>query len=249
MKRLYQEDIKIYLSNVLMALMSAVVLEVAFAFGVISKNKGLTATALQLFLYVLVVLLVMFFVMTGKAFYQKLRQEPYYPTKKEQGYSSYSLLGGLTLMYSLFLFGLALLYFLMLGINIAWCTRAFPDERDDLISLVQKIFEGSSNRALLYLAAFLDFFMIAFSFTALLFFSATMAYNLFTKSRYSGFLAAIFFAMLGYAVATVNINLTNVKNTVTQHFMSAGVQAVFSVIFLAVTLASLKKHEWIDEPH
>ena len=31
--------------------------------------------------------------------------------------------------------------------------------------------------------------------------------------------------------------------------MSAGVQAVFSVIFLAITLASLKKHEWIDEPH
>ena len=55
--------------------------------------------------------------------------------------------------------------------------------------------------------------------------------------------------MLGYAVATININMTNVKDTVMQHFMSAGVQAVFSVIFLAITLASLKKHEWIDEPH
>jgi hypothetical protein len=109
-----------------MALMSAVVLELAFALGAVTKNKGLTATALQLFLYVLVVLLVMFLVMSGKAFYQKLRGETYYPTKMEQGYSSYTLLGGLTLMYSLLLFGLALLYFLMLGLNIAWCSKAFP---------------------------------------------------------------------------------------------------------------------------
>jgi hypothetical protein len=249
MKRLFREDIKIYLSNVLMALMSAVVLELAFALGAVTKNKGLTATALQLFLYVLVVLLVMFLVMSGKAFYQKLRGETYYPTKMEQGYSSYTLLGGLTLMYSLLLFGLALLYFLMLGLNIAWCSKAFPDERDELTSLIQKLFEGSNNRALLYFSAVVDFFMIVFSITALLFFSAVMAYNLFTKSRYSGFLAAIFFAMLGYAVATININMTNVKDMVMQHFMSAGVQAVFSVIFLAITLASLKKHEWIDEPH
>ena len=85
MKRLFREDIKIYLSNVLMALMSAVVLELAFALGAVTKNKGLTATALQLFLYVLVVLLVMFLVMSGKAFYQKLRNETYYPTKMEQG--------------------------------------------------------------------------------------------------------------------------------------------------------------------
>ena len=92
-----------------MALMSAVVLELAFALGAVTKNKGLTATALQLFLYVLVVLLVMFLVMSGKAFYQKLRNETYYPTKMEQGYSSYTLLGGLTLMYSLFLFGLAVI--------------------------------------------------------------------------------------------------------------------------------------------
>lgn len=248
MKRLFQEDLKIYLSNVLMALMAVVVLELAFAFGVFTKNKGLAATALQLFLYVLVVLLVMFFVMAGKAFYQKLGNAQYYPVKKEQGYSSCTLLGGLTLMYTLFFFALALIYILMIGLDVAWCTRAFPEEREGLTSIVNKLFEGG-NRVLLITAEFIDFFMIAFSFTALLYFSVTMAYNLFTKSRYSGFLAAIFFALLSYAVATINIKVTNVSNPVQQHFLSAVVQLGFSVIFLAVTLSSLKKHEWIDEPH
>ena len=74
-----------------------------------------------------------------------------------------------------------------------------------------------------------------------------MAYNLFTRTRYAGILAGIFFAMLGYFIAKLNLQLLGSLDTLTYHLASAGFCAGVAVILFAVTLTSLKKYNWKAE--
>jgi len=258
MKRLFREDIKIYLSNVLMALMALVVIELAFAFGAISKNKGLAETALQMFLYVLIVLVVVFMVMTGKAFLEKLRGgNHYYEAKKEQGYNRFSLLLGLNTVYASFFFGILFLYVSAFALDAYWCSKVFVGQADkadnaedwsEIIKLVKKYYV--SDRYFLSICLIVLVLIAAsISIAALVAFSTTMAYNLFTKSRYAGILAGIFILIFGYALLNIGMKVTSVEGPDQQNLMALLVLLGASVVFLAITLASLKKHEWIDEPH
>ncbi len=246
MKEYLKREAPLFVTASCMTLMSLLVLEVFMCFGMFSKNKGLVATIIQMFLFTAMIAFVILLVSSGKAMMRHLRDENYYRVNKAAGDSSAMTFIKLTALYSVILFVIGGLYILLLGLDIMWSTGVFPEEKKGISDIWNTMFPGPNSGAVIATTV-LELLTIAFLFTTLVFFCVTIAYNLFTKSRYAGILAALFFAMLGYFLVKLNLQLLGSFDTLTYHLASAGFCIVVTAILFVVTLASLKKHNWKSE--
>ena len=168
-----------------------------------------------------------------------------------------SLLLGVNSVYASFFFGILFLYVSAFALDAFWCSKVFVGKADEVdnkeawdnvYKLVRTYFISDKYWLSICLIVFV---LIAAGvlIAALVIFSTTMAYNIFTKSRYTGILAAIFFIMFAYAILNIGVKLTNVEGPDKQNLISFIFLLATSIVLLGVTLSSLKKHEWIDEPH
>ncbi|MBO7632210.1 MAG: hypothetical protein J6S78_07780 [Lachnospiraceae bacterium] len=243
MKAFLKKEAPLFVPSSLMFLIALMMLEMIMFFGVVLKNKGLVSTLIYMFLFTTVIMVVMLLAGAGKALLTHLRDENYYSVWKAQGDTALTLFGKLTGLYTVILFALTGLYLLAFGLDVLWSSVAFPDEKEGLSKLWDMLFPGP-NGAAAVAATVLEFMMIAFLFTALTFFAVTMAYNLFTKTRYAGFLGAVFFAIFAYTIVKINVQVLSSLGTVTYHLASAGFCAVCGIVLSAVTYGSIRKREW-----
>ena len=246
MKEFLKKEAPLFVTGSCMTLMSLLVLEVFMCFGMFSKNKGLVATIIQMFLFTALIAIVILLAGSGKAMLRHLRDENYYRMCKAEGDNGIMILTKLTVLYSVILFVIGGLYVLLLGLDIMWSTGVFPEEKQGVSDIWNTMFPGP-NSGVTIAATVLELLTIAFLFTMLVFFCVTMAYNLFTKSRYAGILAGLFFAMLGYFLVKLNLSLLGSLDTLTYHLASAGFCVIAAAILFAVTFGSLKKHNWKSE--
>ena len=246
MKEFLKKEAPLFAPAAGMFLMALLVLQVFMCFGMFSKNKGLVVTIIQMFLFTAAITVVILFAMPGKALLKHLRDENYYRVRSAAGDNVVTLLSKLTALYTLVLAVVGGLYLLMLGLDVLWSTVAFPEEKEGVTEIWKTLFPGPNNAGAVA-ATVLELLMIAFMFTALVFFCVTMSYNLFTKSKYAGFLAAIFFAMLAYSIMKINLSVLANLDTLTYHLASAGFCAVCGVALTVITCGSIKKRNWKSE--
>ncbi|MBO4280583.1 MAG: hypothetical protein J5872_01875 [Lachnospiraceae bacterium] len=247
MKDFLKKESVLFVPSSIMFLMALFMLELFMCFGIISKNKGLVVTIIYMFLFTMVIMIVVLLSMSGKALLTHLRDENYYRIRKEAGDGAVAVYLKLTALYSLILALLGGLYLLMLGLDILWSAVAFPEEKAGITKIWTTLFPGPNNASAV-VSAVLELFLIAFLFTALSFFCVTMAFNLFTKTRYAGILAAVFFMMIGYAVVKLNIELLGKLEPVTvYHLASAAFCAVIGAFLTAASFGSIRKRNWNTE--
>ena len=245
MKQIIRDDWKRFLPNLLMFAMTLVILELFVGFGILSKNDKQVTTAISLFFFIMLIMLAMMIALAGKIFLGDLRNPGILQAWKKEERSLVSVVVCKTTVYTCLLYLLELLYAGVLVLDVLWIYGAFPNERKALDELFAKLSGKESGFEGIHATQLLEYLAIAFSAVALAYFTITMAYNIFTKSRYVGILAGVFYVLLAYFFIRVHLEIVkNITPASVQSLAGVAVQAVIGAILLAVTIGSVKKHQW-----
>ena len=238
-------DFKKYLLPVLEFLMALAVMEIFIAIGIIGGMGGLVSTAISMYLIIMLLMVIIMLGQSGKVFLGDLRNAQFYPECKKNGLTSVKILLDMTVLYALILGVMIALYVGLMSLDIMWIRSAFPEIHADIEKIISEVIPPNNSFSLV-MASILDYFVMTIAFVALVYFCVTMAYNIFTKTRYCGILAGFFAMVFGYFMVRVTLIVVKVEDRIQYHLYCALLLAGFAILFLAVTHASVRKHQWKD---
>lgn len=242
MKQVFLKDLRGILASRVMIIASFVILEIFVLIGVFSNNIELTSTALYVYIFATVGIILYHIFEAGSVYLGNLRQVPYFDKMKSEGIPASKVLLFKHLHTWISMMICAALYVGGLAFNLFMVLKKFPGEKEGLegFGLHEMIVGGGDAFIPALLATIIEYAIIMLVMLALGYFAVTMTFAFFVKQRFTGFFSIVVFITFGYPIVAINRALASVFQGIALHLMCALVNLALAAILYFVALWGLR---------
>ncbi len=242
MKQVLLSDLRSILASRVMIVVAFVVLEGFVLAGVVTANESLTSTAIYVYIFAMVGILLYLVAEAGSIFLNNLRKVTYFDKMKSQGVGSISVVLYKMLHTFVAMVTCAAVYFGALVGNIALIGSKFPEEKAGLqeMGFRQMIVGNGDPFVPALLATVLEYATIMIVLLALGYFAVTMTFAFFVKLRFAGMCSIFVFFTFGFVIVKANMMLPGTLQGIAYHLVGAAINLVCTGILMGVTFWALK---------
>lgn len=242
MKQVLLSDLRSILASRVMIAVAFVVLEGFVLVGAFTANESLTSTAIFVYIFAMVGILLYLVAEAGSIFLNNLRKVTYFDTMKSQGVGQKQVVLYKMLHTLIAMVVYAVVYVAALAGNLVLIGEKFPEEKAGLQGLgFREMVVGNGDPFVpaLLTTAF-EYLTIMVVMLALGYFAVTMTFAFFVKLRFAGMCSIFVFLTFGFVVVKANTMLYGALQGIAYHLASTGINLVCTGILLGVTFWALK---------
>ncbi len=242
MKQVFLKDLRGILASRVMIVASFVILEIFVMIGAFSNNVGLTSTALYVYIFATIGIILYHVMEAGSIYLGNLRQVPYFDKMKSDGIPASKVLLFKHLHTWISMMICAVLYVGGLALDVLLVLKRFPGEKEGLegFGLHEMIVGAGDAFVPALITTVLEYAMIMLVMLALGYFAVTMTFAFFVKQRFTGFFSVVVYITFGYSIVAINRALAGAFQGIALHLMSSLANVVLAAILFFVTLWGLR---------